>query len=134
MPPRPSRGGFIKMNLTCVREQGRYAVAQVVFSGRAQVAVVRPSGKLLAMSLLSYATDVKKPSAFEGDLDTPAVSAEERKLAETLIAAATAEEFDLGQFKDEYAGRLADLVEGKAKRTKRRFPGRNGERAVITLM
>lgn len=120
--------------LDAMRALGRYAVAQVVFAGRGQVAVLRPGVKLLSMSLLSYSSEIKKPSSFEGDIDPPAVSAEERKLAETLITAATTEEFDLGQFKDEYAGKLAKLVEGKAKRVKRSSVGGHEEPAVINLM
>ena len=120
--------------LDAMREQGRYAVAQVVFSGRGQVAVVRPLGNLLAMTLLNYDSEVKKPSAFEGDIVTPAVSTEERKLAKTLVSAATAEKFDLAQYKDEYEGKLAKLVEGKAKHTKRAATGENEEPAVINLM
>jgi DNA end-binding protein Ku len=94
---------------------GRHAVARVVFAGRAQVAVVRPCGAVLAMSLLSYASQVKKPEDFADEVGDAAVSAAERKLAETLIAAATAEAFDLGAYKDEYSAKLARLVAGKTR-------------------
>jgi DNA end-binding protein Ku len=120
--------------LDAMRDQGRYAVAQVVFSGRGQVAVVRPCEGVLAMSLLSYQSELKKPSAFAADVDKPSVSGEERKLAETLIEAATAADFDLAQFKDEYAGKLTQLIERKARRAKRVATGGREEPAVINLM
>jgi DNA end-binding protein Ku len=120
--------------LEAMREQDRIAVAEVVFSGKAHVAVVRPSGKLLVLSLLSFASEVKKPAVFEAELDTPPVTEEERQLAGTLVAAATTEELDLGRFKDEYAERLAKLVEGKARRVKRAAGPASQEPAVINLM
>ena len=80
---------------------------------------VRPGG-VLTMTLLTYESEMKKPGDFEDEVKGGAVSAEERKLAETLIEAATAKEFDLGQYKDEYSAKLAELVEGKSRTKKRR--------------
>jgi DNA end-binding protein Ku len=111
----------------------RFAVAQVVFAGRAQVALVRPAQGILALTLLVYETEIKSPAAFAAEVEKPDVSAAERKLAETLIDASTVGEFDLGQYKDEYAGKLAKLIAGKAK-TRKRAPARGEEPAVINLM
>jgi DNA end-binding protein Ku len=117
-----------------MKAEGRYAVAQVVFAGRAQVAVVRPSGGVLSMSLLAYEGQMKKPADFEDEVKGGAATAEERKLAETLIAAATADEFDLGDYKDEYNAKLARLVEGKSRKHRRSKAAGDGEPAVINLM
>lgn len=120
--------------LEAMRDQDRYAVAQVVFAGRLQVAVVRPTHGLLAMSLLNFDSQVKKPSSFAAEVEPPAASAEERRLAETLIESATAEDFDLSRFNDEYAGRLTKLLEGKAKRSRRAAGAGHKAPAVINLM
>jgi len=117
-----------------MKSEARYAVAQVVFAGRAQVAVVRPSGGVLSMTLLNYESQMKKPGDFEDEVKEGGVSAEERRLAETLIDAATAEEFDLANYKDEYNARLAKLVEGKSRKKKRPAHSEDGEPAVINLM
>jgi DNA end-binding protein Ku len=117
-----------------MRAEHRYAVARVVFAGRLQTAVVHPCEGVLAMTLLSYKSQLERPGAFAGEIERPAVSAEERKLAETLIETATAEDFDLGQYKDEYAGKLAKLVESKGKRRKRSSAPGGQEPAVINLM
>jgi non-homologous end joining protein Ku len=106
----------------------------VVFAGRLQTSLVRPCEDVLAMTLLHYESQLKKPGAFAGDIDRPAVPAEERKLAETLIETATAKDFDLGRYKDEYAGKLAKLVEGKTKHKKRSRARAGEEPAVINLM
>jgi len=119
--------------LDAMSAQERYGVARVVFAGRAHVAVVRPSGRVLVLTLLSYESEVKPPATFEAEVGTATVSAEERKLAEMLIGAATADDFDLAAYKDEYAGKLAELVEGKARET-RQAAGEAAEPAVINLM
>ncbi|HSQ55766.1 MAG TPA: Ku protein [Gemmata sp.] len=117
-----------------MKAEGRYAIAQVVFAGRAQVAVVRPSGGVLSMTLLNYESQMKKPEDFEDEVSGGAPAAEERKLAETLIEAATAKEFELGEYKDEYNAKLARLVEGKSRRKKPSRAAHDGEPAVINLM
>jgi DNA end-binding protein Ku len=118
-----------------MRDQNRYAVAQVVFAGKGVIAVVRPFGKLLAMSLLTYESEIKKPAAFESEVESQVASAQERKLAETLVAAATADDFDLAQYKDEYAAKLASLVGKKAKPAKRAIQqGAEEQPDVINLM
>jgi DNA end-binding protein Ku len=120
--------------LDAMRAQDRCAVAQVVFAGRGRVALVHPAGQLLAMTLLHFESELRKPTAFEEDLEKPAVSAEERKLAEMLIKAASTEELDLEQYKDEYAGKLAKLIEGKSKRKLRVSAADTEEPAIINLM
>lgn len=115
-------------------EQGRLGVAQVVFSGREQVAVVRPLEKLLVMSLLSYADQIRKPDPYEGDVHHAAVSAEERRLAESLIEASTAESFDIGKYKDDYNDKLHTLIQAKVKGKKIVAPPKAEEPAVINLM
>lgn len=120
--------------LDAMQEKGCSAVAQVVFAGRAQVAVVHPCAGVLAMTLLSFEDEVKKPAAFAAEVDERAATSQELQLAETLIDAATTDTFDLAHYKDDYADKLARLVGGKTKRkqgTKRPGPQ---EPAVINLM
>jgi DNA end-binding protein Ku len=108
----------------------RYAVARVVLSGRGQIAVIRPFGKLLGMTLLSFEDQVKSPAPFEGEVGTVAVSAAERKLAERLLESATSH-FDLKRYKDNYAAKLAKLLESKTRRKGRRA-GAAGEAGGVT--
>ncbi len=121
--------------LEAMREENRYAVARVVFAGRAQVAVVHPTGHILAMTLLSYESELKNPETFEEEVKETKTTAEERKLAKSLIAAATDEEFDLSRYKDEYTNKLTKLVEGKAKGAKKLVgPAQEEQPAIINLM
>ena len=101
--------------LEAMRAHDRLGIARLVLSGRAQVAVVRPFGKLLGLTLLAYEDQVKPPGPFEAEVGSPAVSAKERELAEALLDSATSD-FDLHDYKDEYAAKLARLVQGKTRR------------------
>ncbi len=113
----------------------RYAIAQVVMSGQGRIAVVRPMGPLLAMTLLSFEEQIKKPSAFADEVVDETPSAQETKLAEALIEAATAKKFDLGRYKDEYTAKLVKLLETKGRSKKRVVNAPNEEEpAVINLM
>jgi DNA end-binding protein Ku len=85
------------------------------------------------MTLLVYESEMKKPEDFEDEVKGGSSSAEERKLAQTLIEASTAKDFDLGKYKDEYSTRLARLVEGKSRK-KRRSAADEEVPAVINLM
>lgn len=119
--------------LDAMKSEDRHAVAQVVFAGRAQVALVRPTGGVLAMTLLVYENEMKKPADFEDEVKGGSSTAEERKLAQTLIEATTAKDFDLGKYKDDYSARLARLVEGKSRKQRRSAAGEEAP-AVINLM
>ena len=72
-----------------MRAHEKIAVARLVLSGRGHVAVVRPFGKLLGMTLLAFEDEVKSPAPFEAEVGSPSVSAKERDLAEALLDSAT---------------------------------------------
>jgi DNA end-binding protein Ku len=97
-----------------MRGLARHAVAWVVLSGRGQVAVVRPFGRLLGMTLLTFGDQVKSPAPFEADVGHPTVSSGERRLAEAVVKSATTE-FDLTRYKDDYAAKLAKLLQTKTR-------------------
>jgi len=98
-----------------MRAHSRLAIARLVLSGRGHIAVVRPFGKLLGMTLLAFEDQLKPPGPFEAEVGSATVSAGERKLAEALLDSATSD-FDLHHYKDDYAEKLAKLVQGKTRR------------------
>jgi DNA end-binding protein Ku len=111
-----------------MRAHDRLAIARLVLSGRGHIAVVRPFGKLLGMTLLAFEDQVKPPGPFEAEVGSPGVSSAERKLAEALLDSATSD-FDLHHYKDDYAEKLAKLVQSKT----RRKLGKNGSRAPAAV-
>ena len=111
-----------------------YGVAQVVLLGKEQIVAVRPAGKLLAMTALSYDSEVKQPAAFEDEISDGQFSDKELELTRMLVEATTAEDFDIGQYKDLYTERLTALVEAKVAGQEIVTPPEEEPAAVINLM
>jgi DNA end-binding protein Ku len=115
-------------------EEGRFAVAQVVLFGREHVAVVRPMGRLLGMTTLFYSGQVKEPAAFDEEIPRSEPSAEELKLARTLIQASVIDEFDIAAYKDNYATKLNELIQKKVQGQEIVAPPPAEQPKVINLM
>jgi len=98
-----------------MNEQKRNAFAQVVMSGRDKIMLLRPLGKLMMMSELNYAQDMKPRAEFEGDVADVEVEANELKLAKTLTDTLADDKFDLSEYKDNYAEQLTKLIELKVE-------------------
>jgi DNA end-binding protein Ku len=96
-------------------EERVYGLAQVVISNREQLVALRTIGKLLAISALQYAANVRTPEEYEKMLGNGEVSNEELKLARMLIDATREDEPQLEEYHDLYNERLKELVESKVE-------------------
>lgn len=96
-------------------EEKVWGLAQVVISNREQLVVLRPIEELLAISILNYANEVRSADLFAKDLEDEKPSAQEVKLAKTLIDMSSAKTPDLGKYRDLYNERLTKLVQAKIK-------------------
>ena len=114
--------------------QGRHAVARVVLSGRERLVLIRPMGRLLAMSTLVYEAQVKEAEAFQDAVADTELSTEELHLTTTLVAASSQPEFDLGRYRDLYTERLSALIEAKIEGHEIATAPAEPEREVINLM
>jgi DNA end-binding protein Ku len=94
-------------------ERGQSALGQVVLARREQLVLVRPLGRLLVMTVLSHAGEVREPAAFEAELGAGKPSRAEVELARKLIDEATLETFDLSGYPSGYTERLRKLIELK---------------------
>jgi DNA end-binding protein Ku len=97
---------------------GKVGVARVVLRTRQRLAALVPRGPALALILLRYAHELRRPE----DLELPAagarkgaVSEREVKLAERLIGEMTSKRWDPSQYKDEYREEVLGLVRQKVK-------------------
>src|SRR6201995_4494395 len=52
---------------TAMEKKKRWGVGQVVFSGREQLAVVRPLDGVLTMAMLNYDAEIRKPSEIKSE-------------------------------------------------------------------
>jgi DNA end-binding protein Ku len=117
-----------------MNDLGRYAIARVVLHGREQVVLLRPVGKLLAMTMLSYENQVVKPATFEPEVPPQEIAHAELELVETLVKAQTAKEFDFAKYKDMYTENLTRLIEAKVAGQEIVTPPAHEETQVINLM
>jgi DNA end-binding protein Ku len=95
-----------------LRTRGKAALGRIVLSGHRHVALVRPSGRLLAMYLLHDPTQVRSCATLETLLRDGAASQEEQQLAGMLIDSTTAA-IDWSKYRDDMAEKLSALIEAK---------------------
>jgi DNA end-binding protein Ku len=115
-------------------DEQRYAIATMVFSGREQIVVVRPMGRLLTATVLSFADQIKSPKAFEEEVPDEKVEAQEVKLARTLIEASTDAKFDFDKYQDEYSTKVMKLIERRSAGKHVVAARADEEPAIINLM
>jgi DNA end-binding protein Ku len=95
-----------------LQQGGKWALGRVVLSANRQLVLVRPWGRLLVMDVLHYPAQVRAAATWEAELRGNAASAEEMRLASTLIDAAS-RPVDWSGFRDVTAEELTTLIEAK---------------------
>lgn len=94
-------------------QSGRIGVSRLVINHREQLVLLRPLGRLLALTVLEYPQRVRSPDEYAGEVTDVAISPREQELALQLIGALTPTEFDLSRYRDRYIDGLSDLIERK---------------------
>ncbi len=101
------------MKLSSGASNGPRRPRQVVISNREQLVVLRPVGQLLTVSVLHYDAAVRPNTAFDKDLSDVPVSAQELKLAKTLIDMSLTKDAELDSYRNIYNERMEALVQAK---------------------
>jgi DNA end-binding protein Ku len=96
-----------------MKNENLVGLAQVVISNREQLVVLRPVGRLLAISVLHYDASIRPTAAFDDDLPEVGVSAQEVKLAKTLIDVTKSNDPALDEYVNVYNDKLEALVQAK---------------------
>lgn len=110
------------------------AIGQIVLSGREQLVMVRPVGKLLTMSILQVASKVKEAAPFADEVEPADVTKQELALTDTLIEASKIEDFDFAAYKDQYVEQVTELIRKKVEGEEIvQVPDRE-EPAILNLM
>jgi DNA end-binding protein Ku len=117
-----------------MQQKDRYALAGMVLSGHEEMVLIRPAGKVLAMTVLYYDHQIKKASDFADEVGESKISAQERKLAGSLVDSSTTEEMDFSQYKDHFTERVKQVLEAKLAGKDRRAPKAEKDRPVVNLM
>lgn len=91
------------------------AIAQVVMSGREQLVLLRPHGRMIVMTTLHYPQRVRKAGEFETELAEIVFKPEEVALTNTLIGASKVANFELERYSDQYVTKLKKLIAMKVQ-------------------
>lgn len=110
------------------------ALGQIVFSGREEIALIRPVDRVLTMSLLNYASQLKPLSDFSSEVSDERARADELKLARTLIQQTSSTEAGVDQYRDTYTEQFKAAIEAKVEGREVVVPEAEEEVPVVNLM
>jgi DNA end-binding protein Ku len=115
LPDGPVGQKTYALLLKAMVETGRYAFAQVVFSGKEQVVLVRPMKDLLVMSMLAFEQEMKSLAEFEPEAPKVELPPAEVAMAKSLVDAMSqdADTFDYAKYRNTYTDKLTQLIEAK---------------------
>jgi DNA end-binding protein Ku len=111
----------------------RWGVGQVVFSGREQLAVVRPLDGVLTMAMLNYDAEIRKPADIKKEFTRAHTTSRKLYLAEELVRKWENGKFDFADYKDRYRQKVRQAIESKEKGQEISAPEED-EPEVINLM
>lgn len=134
LPDGPAGNKPYALLSQAMQDEERCAVAQVLVTGRDQIAAVRSLNGLLVLSILKYESQLKKPEGFVDELPEMKVSTEELRLAKMLMSETSADEVDWSTYKDTYTEKLVELIEAKVAGEEVVAPPKDEEVPVINLM
>ncbi len=113
-PGKHGQKGYVLLR-EVLKESGQVGIARVVIRTRQYMAAVMPQGNLLVLELLRYAQELKEPTGLDiptGSAKTSGVSAQELKIARTLVESMTAK-WDAAKYHDEYRDALMKWIDKK---------------------
>lgn len=115
-------------------KENLHGIGQVVIAGKEKLVRLRAIDRLIALDVLQYDAQLKKPSGFEDELAENTASAEELKLTKMLLAAMTTTKLDLARYSDAYNDKLTQLIEAKVAGKELVTPAAEATPRVINLM
>jgi DNA end-binding protein Ku len=117
-----------------MEREERYGVGQVVFSGKDQLALVRPDNGVLHMAMLNYEAEIRKPRGVVAAAKREHIGGRKVQLAQTLIRSWFQSDFDFGAYEDRYREKLKELIEAKIEGREIVAPEEEEKPEVINLM
>jgi DNA end-binding protein Ku len=95
-------------------ETKKVGIGRFVLRSKEHLATVRPIGRLLSLSTMFFADEIRPPESVENLPTGVSISEKEAQLAAQLISALSAK-FNLAKFKDTYREQVLDLIQKKAR-------------------
>jgi len=98
-----------------MEREERCGVGQVVFSGKEQIVLVRPLEGVLHMAMLNYDAEIRPAKSVAAAIAKPRNIAKEVRMAQTLIAEWSDDNFDFSRYQDHYREEVKKLIEAKLR-------------------
>ena len=95
-----------------MEREGRFGVGHLVFSGKDQIALVRPLDGILHMAMLNYEAEIRSPAKFAA-AKKPTGIARHVRLAQSLIEEWSEDQFDFSKYHDQYRNKIKELIDAK---------------------
>jgi DNA end-binding protein Ku len=117
-----------------LEREARYGVGQVVFSGKDQLALVRPVEGVLHMAMLNCDEEIRRPREVVAAARQRGAGGRKVQLAQTLIRSWFTRDFDFAAYDDRYREKLQDLIDAKIHGREVVVPEEEETPEVINLM
>ena len=117
-----------------MEREERYAIGQMVFSGKDQIVLVRPLEGVLHMAMLNYDAEIRPPAKVAQGLKKPSGLSRQVKLAQSLIRGWSDDKFDFAQYEDTHRERVERLIAAKLAGEELTAPDEEEEPEVVNLM
>jgi DNA end-binding protein Ku len=120
--------------LQALADQNLAAVGRLVKNGKDSIVMIRPNEHVMAMTVLSSASQVLSPLSVAAEAPRIAVSAQELKLTKSLLDVFYKKKLELSDFPEHYSQRVKELVEAKIAGKQIAMPPTDEHPPVINLM
>lgn len=115
-------------------KDGLYGVGEVVIARKQRLVRLRATERLLIIDMLHYEGELRFAAAFEDEVRTVSVTANDLKLAQSLIDQMKQPHFHPEQYADDYMERMQELIKSKVKGKKITAPAAEEGADVINFM
>ncbi|MDB5339594.1 MAG: ykoV 2 [Planctomycetaceae bacterium] len=115
-------------------KDGLYGVGEIVISRKQRLVRLRATERLLIIDMLHYGGELRLAAAFDDEVRTVSVTANDLKLAHSLIDQMKQTHFDPDQYADDYMERMQELIKSKVKGKKITAPAAEEGPDVINFM
>jgi DNA end-binding protein Ku len=133
-PDGPAAEEPYAVMVEALEREGRHGVGQVVFSGKDQLALVRPLEGVLHMAMLNYDEEIRRPREVVAMAKQHRLGGRKVQLAQTLVRNWFTSDFDFTEYDDRYREKLQDLIDAKIEGRELVVPEEQETPEVINLM
>src|SRR5436190_13492565 len=119
--------------LEAMQREARVGIAHLIFSGKDQIALIRPLGGVLPFALLNHQAEIRPPRKAVA-LRKPAAITRQVRMAQTLIEEWSQEHFDYSKYEDKHREKVRELIEAKLRGQELAAPVEEKPVKVLNLM